>query len=91
MVNKNILRTFVFFILGKPHSTSQKLRPTSPFSTDSNTSIQNQSQRPRPNPTKKQPSLPHRREGMADGKFPGLKLFQWHVKNTFIVFVTNVY
>uniref|UniRef100_A0A670Y509 Roundabout guidance receptor 2 n=1 Tax=Pseudonaja textilis TaxID=8673 RepID=A0A670Y509_PSETE len=51
----------------KPHSTSQKLRPTSPFSTDSNTSIiQNQSQRPRPNPTKKQPSLPYRREGMAD-------------------------
>lgn len=80
---------FLFFILGKPHSASQKLRPTSPFSTDSNTSIiQNQSQRPRPNPTKKQPSLPHRREGMADGKFPG---FTWHVKNKSIVFVINVY
>ncbi|XP_007442815.1 roundabout homolog 2-like, partial [Python bivittatus] len=52
---------------GKPHSASQKLRPTSPFTTDTNTStIQNQSQRPRPNPTKKQPSLPHRREGMSD-------------------------
>uniref|UniRef100_A0A8C6Y7H2 Roundabout guidance receptor 2 n=1 Tax=Naja naja TaxID=35670 RepID=A0A8C6Y7H2_NAJNA len=64
---RTLIKCFYFFILGKPHSASQKLRPTSPFSTDSNTSIiQNQSQRPRPNPTKKQPSLPYRREGMAD-------------------------
>ncbi|XP_062833214.1 roundabout homolog 2 isoform X11 [Anolis carolinensis] len=58
-------------VTGKPYS-SQRPRPTSPFSTDSNTSaVQNQSQRPRP--TKKHkggrvehPPLPHRREGMAD-------------------------
>uniref|UniRef100_A0A2K6FGU7 Roundabout guidance receptor 2 n=1 Tax=Propithecus coquereli TaxID=379532 RepID=A0A2K6FGU7_PROCO len=50
-----------------------KPRPTSPFSTDSNTSAAlNQSQRPRPTKKHKggrmdqQPALPHRREGMTD-------------------------
>ncbi|KAF5924791.1 hypothetical protein HPG69_006935 [Diceros bicornis minor] len=58
---------------GKAFISSQRPRPTSPFSTDSSTSAAlNQSQRPRP--TKKQngrrmeqqPALPHRREGMTD-------------------------
>ncbi|XP_066478489.1 roundabout homolog 2 isoform X3 [Tiliqua scincoides] len=59
-------------VTGKPYSSSQKPRPTSPFSTDSNTSAaQNQSQRPRPTKKHKggrvdQPPLPHRREGMTD-------------------------
>ncbi|XP_060626513.2 roundabout homolog 2 isoform X11 [Anolis sagrei] len=58
-------------VTGKPYS-SQRPRPTSPFSTDSNTSaVQNQSQRPRPTKKHKggrveQPPLPHRREGMTD-------------------------
>ncbi|XP_006523108.1 roundabout homolog 2 isoform X13 [Mus musculus] len=58
---------------GKAFSSSQRQRPTSPFSTDSNTSAaQNQSQRPRPTKKHKggrmdpQPVLPHRREGMPD-------------------------
>ncbi|XP_044525181.1 roundabout homolog 2 [Gracilinanus agilis] len=56
---------------GKTFS-SQRPRPTSPFSTDSNTSTAlNQSQRPRPTKKRKggkldQPPLPHRREGMTD-------------------------
>nr|XP_034971673.1 roundabout homolog 2 isoform X10 [Zootoca vivipara] len=55
---------------GKPYSSSQRPRPTSPFSTDSNTSAA-QSQRPRPTKKHKggrvdQPPLPHRREGMTD-------------------------
>nr|XP_056714894.1 roundabout homolog 2 isoform X2 [Euleptes europaea] len=59
-------------VTGKPYSSSQRPRPTSPFSTDSNTSAaQNQSQRPRPTKKHKggrvdQPPLPHRREGMTD-------------------------
>ncbi|XP_072477721.1 roundabout homolog 2 isoform X10 [Notamacropus eugenii] len=57
---------------GKAFSSSQRPRPTSPFSTDSNTSTAlNQSQRPRPTKKHKggkldQPPLPHRREGMTD-------------------------
>ncbi|XP_014650992.1 PREDICTED: roundabout homolog 2 isoform X3 [Ceratotherium simum simum] len=60
-------------VTGKAFTSSQRPRPTSPFSTDSSTSAAlNQSQRPRP--TKKQngrrmeqqPALPHRREGMTD-------------------------
>ncbi|XP_070108363.1 roundabout homolog 2 isoform X20 [Equus przewalskii] len=60
-------------VTGKAFTSSQRPRPTSPFSTDSNTSAAlSQSQRPRP--TKKQngrrmdqqPALPHRREGMTD-------------------------
>ncbi|XP_029326086.1 roundabout homolog 2 isoform X10 [Mus caroli] len=58
---------------GKAFTSSQRQRPTSPFSTDSNTSAaQNQSQRPRPTKKHKggrmdpQPALPHRREGMPD-------------------------
>ncbi|GAB1300377.1 Roundabout homolog 2 [Apodemus speciosus] len=58
---------------GKAFTSSQRQRPTSPFSTDSNTSaVQNQSQRPRPTKKHKggrmdpQPVLPHRREGMPD-------------------------
>ncbi|XP_017453573.1 roundabout homolog 2 isoform X25 [Rattus norvegicus] len=58
---------------GKAFTSSQRQRPTSPFSTDSNTSAaQNQSQRPRPTKKHKggrmdpQPVLPHRREGMPD-------------------------
>ncbi|NP_001345420.1 roundabout homolog 2 isoform 3 [Mus musculus] len=60
-------------VTGKAFSSSQRQRPTSPFSTDSNTSAaQNQSQRPRPTKKHKggrmdpQPVLPHRREGMPD-------------------------
>ncbi|XP_077198494.1 roundabout homolog 2 isoform X9 [Paroedura picta] len=59
-------------VTGKPYSSSQRPRPTSPFSTDSNTSAaQNQSQRPRPTKKHKggrvdQPPLPHRREGLTD-------------------------
>nr|XP_034971674.1 roundabout homolog 2 isoform X11 [Zootoca vivipara] len=57
-------------VTGKPYSSSQRPRPTSPFSTDSNTSAA-QSQRPRPTKKHKggrvdQPPLPHRREGMTD-------------------------
>ncbi|XP_060090399.1 roundabout homolog 2 isoform X4 [Heteronotia binoei] len=57
-------------VTGKPYSSSQRPRPTSPFSTDSNTSTA-QSQRPRPSKKLKgsrvdQPPLPHRREGMTD-------------------------
>ncbi|XP_058426676.1 roundabout homolog 2 isoform X3 [Diceros bicornis minor] len=60
-------------VTGKAFISSQRPRPTSPFSTDSSTSAAlNQSQRPRP--TKKQngrrmeqqPALSHRREGMTD-------------------------
>uniref|UniRef100_A0A4X2LE20 Roundabout guidance receptor 2 n=1 Tax=Vombatus ursinus TaxID=29139 RepID=A0A4X2LE20_VOMUR len=57
---------------GKAFSSSQRPRPTSPFSTDNNTSTTlNQSQRPRPSKKHKgskldQPPLPHRREGMTD-------------------------
>ncbi|XP_038201032.1 roundabout homolog 2 [Arvicola amphibius] len=60
-------------VTGKAFSSSQRPRPTSPFSTDSNTSAAlNQSQRPRPTKKHKggrmdtQPVLPHRREGMPD-------------------------
>ncbi|XP_048202372.1 roundabout homolog 2 isoform X5 [Perognathus longimembris pacificus] len=60
-------------VTGKAFTSSQRPRPTSPFSTDSNTSAAlNQSQRPRPTKKHKggrtdpQPALPHRREGMAD-------------------------
>ncbi|XP_069331121.1 roundabout homolog 2 isoform X3 [Eulemur rufifrons] len=60
-------------VTGKAFSSSQRPRPTSPFSTDSNTSAAlNQSQRPRPTKKHKggrmdqQPALPHRREGMTD-------------------------
>ncbi|XP_072850132.2 roundabout homolog 2 isoform X7 [Pogona vitticeps] len=59
-------------VTGKPYSSSQRPRPTSPFSSDSNTNAaQNQSQRPRPTKKHKggrvdQPPLPHRREGMTD-------------------------
>lgn len=58
---------------GKAFTSSQRPRPTSPFSTDSNTSAAvSQSQRPRPTKKHKggrmdqQPALPHRREGMTD-------------------------
>ncbi|XP_068956609.1 roundabout homolog 2 isoform X3 [Petaurus breviceps papuanus] len=57
---------------GKAFSSSQRPRPTSPFSSDSNTSTAlSQSQRPRPTKKHKggkldQPPLPHRREGMTD-------------------------
>ncbi|XP_068126610.1 roundabout homolog 2 isoform X7 [Hyperolius riggenbachi] len=55
---------------GKMQSFSQKPRPASPFSTDSNTSAMNLSQRPRPSKKHKggrvdQPSS-LRREGLAD-------------------------
>ncbi|XP_076799198.1 roundabout homolog 2 isoform X12 [Arvicanthis niloticus] len=60
-------------VTGKAFTSSQRQRPTSPFSTESNTSAaQNQSQRPRPTKKHKggrmdpQPVLPHRREGMPD-------------------------
>uniref|UniRef100_A0A8C8RCM5 Roundabout guidance receptor 2 n=1 Tax=Pelusios castaneus TaxID=367368 RepID=A0A8C8RCM5_9SAUR len=59
-------------VTGKAYPSSQRPRPSSPFSTDSNTSAAlNQSQRPRPTKKHKggrleQPSLPHRREGMTD-------------------------
>ncbi|OPJ66577.1 hypothetical protein AV530_016610 [Patagioenas fasciata monilis] len=61
-------------VTGKAYPSSQRPRPTSPFSTDSNTSAAvNQSQRPRPTKKHKggrldQPPLPHRREGITDGK-----------------------
>ncbi|XP_030327408.1 roundabout homolog 2 isoform X14 [Strigops habroptila] len=57
---------------GKSYPSSQRPRPSSPFSTDSNTSAAvSQSQRPRPTKKHKggrldQPSLPHRREGITD-------------------------
>ncbi|XP_075290061.1 roundabout homolog 2 isoform X11 [Opisthocomus hoazin] len=57
---------------GKAYPSSQRPRPSSPFSTDSNTSAAvNQSQRPRPTKKNKggrldQPPLPHRREGITD-------------------------
>ncbi|XP_063249997.1 roundabout homolog 2 isoform X5 [Prinia subflava] len=57
---------------GKAYSSSQRPRPGSPFSTDSNTSAAvNQGQRPRPTKKHKggrleQPPLPHRREGITD-------------------------
>uniref|UniRef100_A0A8C4VMK0 Roundabout guidance receptor 2 n=1 Tax=Gopherus evgoodei TaxID=1825980 RepID=A0A8C4VMK0_9SAUR len=57
---------------GKAYPSSQRPRPSSPFSTDSNTSAAlNQNQRPRPTKKHKggrldQPPLPHRREGMTD-------------------------
>ncbi|XP_054556681.1 roundabout homolog 2 isoform X4 [Talpa occidentalis] len=60
-------------VTGKAFTSSQRPRPTSPFSTDSNTSAaMSQSQRPRPTKKHKsgrmdqQPALPHRREGMTD-------------------------
>ncbi|XP_064129163.1 roundabout homolog 2 isoform X1 [Loxodonta africana] len=60
-------------VTGKAFTSSQRPRPTSPFSTDSNTSTAlSQSQRPRPTKKHKggrmdqQPALPHRREGMTD-------------------------
>ncbi|XP_061213697.1 roundabout homolog 2 isoform X11 [Neopsephotus bourkii] len=59
-------------VTGKGYPSSQRPRPSSPFSTDSNTSAAvNQSQRPRPTKKHKggrldQPSLPHRREGITD-------------------------
>ncbi|KAL6082544.1 hypothetical protein STEG23_014529, partial [Scotinomys teguina] len=60
-------------VTGKAFPSSQRPRPTSPFSTDSNTSAAlNPSQRPRPTKKHKggrmdtQPVLPHRREGMPD-------------------------
>ncbi|XP_050831005.1 roundabout homolog 2 isoform X3 [Serinus canaria] len=57
---------------GKAYSSSQRPRPGSPFSTDSNTSAAvSQGQRPRPTKKHKggrleQPPLPHRREGITD-------------------------
>lgn len=75
--HNNIVYTsipFVFFV-GKAFTSSQRPRPTSPFSTDSNTSAAlSQSQRPRPTKKHKggrmdqQPALPHRRDGMTDGR-----------------------
>ncbi|XP_053825422.1 roundabout homolog 2 [Vidua macroura] len=59
-------------VTGKAYSSSQRPRPGSPFSTDSNTSAAvNQGQRPRPAKKHKggrleQPPLPHRREGITD-------------------------
>ncbi|XP_035171265.1 roundabout homolog 2 isoform X12 [Oxyura jamaicensis] len=59
-------------VTGKAYPSSQRPRPSSPFSTDSNTSgAVNQSQRPRPTKKHKggrldQPPLPHRREGITD-------------------------
>uniref|UniRef100_A0A672TWZ3 Roundabout guidance receptor 2 n=1 Tax=Strigops habroptila TaxID=2489341 RepID=A0A672TWZ3_STRHB len=59
-------------VTGKSYPSSQRPRPSSPFSTDSNTSAAvSQSQRPRPTKKHKggrldQPSLPHRREGITD-------------------------
>ncbi|XP_033374383.1 roundabout homolog 2 isoform X5 [Parus major] len=59
-------------VTGKAYSSSQRPRPGSPFSTDSNTSAAvSQGQRPRPTKKHKggrleQPSLPHRREGITD-------------------------
>lgn len=70
-----------FFFLGKAFTSSQRPRPTSPFSTDSNTSAAlSQSQRPRPTKKHKggrmdqQPALPHRREGISDGRFDSFSL-----------------
>ncbi|XP_051635538.1 roundabout homolog 2 isoform X10 [Manacus candei] len=59
-------------VTGKAYSSSQRPRPSSPFSTDSNASAAvNQGQRPRPTKKHKggrldQPPLPHRREGITD-------------------------
>ncbi|KAM7181832.1 roundabout homolog 2 isoform 4-T4 [Macrochelys suwanniensis] len=59
-------------VTGKAYPSSQRPRPSSPFSTDSNINAAlNQSQRPRPTKKHKggrldQPPLPHRREGMTD-------------------------
>lgn len=60
--------------LGKGYSSSQRPRPGSPFSTDSNTSAAH-SQNQKARPTKKhkggrldQAPMPHRREGIADGE-----------------------
>ncbi|NXI50401.1 ROBO2 protein, partial [Chloroceryle aenea] len=59
-------------VTGKAYTSSQRPRPSSPFSTDSNTSAAvSQSQRPRPTKKHKggrldQPPLPHRREGITD-------------------------
>ncbi|XP_069726458.1 roundabout homolog 2 isoform X10 [Phaenicophaeus curvirostris] len=59
-------------VTGKAYPSSQRPRPSSPFSTDSNASAAvNQSQRPRPTKKHKggrldQPPLPHRREGITD-------------------------
>ncbi|XP_059728735.1 roundabout homolog 2 isoform X5 [Haemorhous mexicanus] len=59
-------------VTGKAYSSSQRPRPGSPFSTDSNTSAAvSQGQRPRPTKKHKggrleQPPLPHRREGITD-------------------------
>uniref|UniRef100_A0A8C3B8Y7 Roundabout guidance receptor 2 n=1 Tax=Cairina moschata TaxID=8855 RepID=A0A8C3B8Y7_CAIMO len=59
-------------VTGKAYPSSQRPRPSSPFSTDSNTSgAVNQNQRPRPTKKHKggrldQPPLPHRREGITD-------------------------
>ncbi|NXA15329.1 ROBO2 protein, partial [Sapayoa aenigma] len=59
-------------VTGKAYSSSQRPRPSSPFSADSNTSAAvNQGQRPRPTKKHKggrldQPPLPHRREGITD-------------------------
>ncbi|XP_064008376.1 roundabout homolog 2 isoform X8 [Pogoniulus pusillus] len=59
-------------VTGKVYPSSQRPRPSSPFSTDSNTSAAvNQSQRPRPAKKHKggrldQPALPYRREGITD-------------------------
>ncbi|XP_061858628.1 roundabout homolog 2 isoform X2 [Colius striatus] len=59
-------------VTGKAYPSSQRPRPSSPFSTDSNTSAAvNQGQRPRPTKKHKggrldQPPLTHRREGITD-------------------------
>ncbi|XP_012586796.1 PREDICTED: roundabout homolog 2 isoform X6 [Condylura cristata] len=60
-------------VTGKAFTSSQRPRPTSPFSTDSNTSAaMSQGQRPRPSKKHKggrmdqQPALPHRREGLPE-------------------------
>ncbi|XP_066857404.1 roundabout homolog 2 isoform X12 [Anser cygnoides] len=57
-------------VTGKAYPSSQRPRPSSPFSTDSNTSGA-VTQRPRPTKKHKggrldQPPLPHRREGITD-------------------------
>ncbi|MGH0182150.1 UNVERIFIED_CONTAM: hypothetical protein FKN15_008943 [Acipenser sinensis] len=61
-------------VTGKCYSSSQRPRPGSPFSTDSNTSAAH-SQNQKARPTKKhkggrldQAPMPHRREGIADGE-----------------------
>lgn len=70
----HLVSLFFFSSLGKAYSSSQRPRPSSPFSTDSNTSAAvNQGQRPRPTKKHKggrleQPPLPHRREGITDGE-----------------------